>query len=84
MLDSAAACPVVTWGVMELTVPKPGEVFKEFSPELQKKNLELRDEREREYQAFLDELKKNSQSEKPSMTMMLKGRSYTNRRFSMD
>lgn len=51
---------------MELTVPKEGEVFKQFSPELQKRNLELQDERQRNYQEFLDELKQYSQSEKPS------------------
>ncbi|KAL9624685.1 MAG: hypothetical protein Q9160_001039 [Pyrenula sp. 1 TL-2023] len=84
MAGLAAAFPVVTWGVMELTVPKDGEVFKEFSPELQKKNLELRDERERDYQEFLDELKKHSKSEKPSMTTAMERRSRTNCRFSMD
>ena len=61
------ACPIVTWSVMKLTVPKEGELFEKFNPELQKRNLEMRDERTRNYQEYLDQLQRYSKSDKPSM-----------------
>ena len=40
-------------------------MFKRFNPDLQKRNIELRDERLQNYQAFLDDLKEYSKSDKP-------------------
>ncbi|EXJ80246.1 hypothetical protein A1O1_08388 [Capronia coronata CBS 617.96] len=45
--------------------PAEGELFKKFNPELQKRNLELRDKRQQDYQEFLDQLKEYSKSDKP-------------------
>lgn len=45
--------------------PAEGELFKRFSPELQKKNLEMRDERLRNHQEFIAQLKEYSKSDKP-------------------
>ncbi|KIW10216.1 hypothetical protein PV08_11177 [Exophiala spinifera] len=45
--------------------PSEGEVFKSFSPDLQKRNLELRDQRTKDYEIFLSQLKEYSKSDKP-------------------
>lgn len=45
--------------------PDEGELFKRFSPELQKRNLEMRDERLRNHQEFITQLKEYSKSDKP-------------------
>lgn len=45
--------------------PAEGELFKRFSPELQKRNLELRDERMKNHQDFVAQLKEYSKSDKP-------------------
>jgi hypothetical protein len=45
--------------------PSEGEVFKRFNPDLQKRNLELRDQRTKDYEIFLSQLKEYSKSDKP-------------------
>jgi hypothetical protein len=47
--------------------PNEGELFKRFSPELQKHNLENRERRQRDYEDFVGKLKEYSKSDKPSM-----------------
>ncbi|KAI9831522.1 MAG: assembly factor cbp4 [Phylliscum demangeonii] len=45
--------------------PTEEELFKRFNPELQKRNLERREERLEQYQDFLYKLKEYSKSDKP-------------------
>ncbi|KAK5065205.1 hypothetical protein LTR84_001042 [Exophiala bonariae] len=51
--------------LMYYVTPAEGELFKRFSPELQKRNLELRDERMKNHQEFVAQLKEYSKSDKP-------------------
>lgn len=44
--------------------PSEEEIFQKFNPELQARNLALRDERRKNQQAFLDQLKEYSKSDK--------------------
>ncbi|KAI1617774.1 hypothetical protein EDD37DRAFT_646604 [Exophiala viscosa] len=50
--------------LMYYVTPAEGEVFKKFNPELQARNLALKDERMKNYEAFLQELKELSKSDK--------------------
>ena len=50
---------------MYLVTPAEGELFKRFSPELQKHNLENRERRQRDYEDFVGKLKEYSKSDKP-------------------
>lgn len=50
---------------MYAVTPAEGELFKKFSPELQKYNLENRDRRKRDYEEFVSQLKEYSKSDKP-------------------
>jgi CBP4 len=50
--------------------PNEGELFKRFSPELQKHNLENRERRQRDYEDFVGKLKEYSKSDKPSMSLL--------------
>lgn len=50
---------------MYYVTPSETELFSKFNPELQKRNLELRDKRQQDYQEFLDQLKEYSKSDKP-------------------
>ena len=50
---------------MYYVTPAEGELFKRFSPELQKHNLENRDRRQRDYEDFVSKLKEYSKSDKP-------------------
>ncbi|KEF61914.1 uncharacterized protein A1O9_03486 [Exophiala aquamarina CBS 119918] len=45
--------------------PSEGELFKRFNPELQKKNLEMRDQRIQNHEEFITQLKEYSKSDKP-------------------
>ncbi|EXJ86443.1 hypothetical protein A1O3_03394 [Capronia epimyces CBS 606.96] len=49
----------------DIVTPSEGEIFSKFNPDLQKRNLELRDQRQQNYQEFLDQLKEHSKSDKP-------------------
>jgi len=51
--------------LMYYVTPSEGELFKRFSPELQKQNLENRERRQREYEDFVGKLKEYSKSDKP-------------------
>lgn len=51
--------------LMYLVTPAEGELFKRFSPELQKHNLENRERRQREYEDFAAKMKEYSKSNKP-------------------
>ena len=51
--------------LMYMVVPAEGELFKRFSPELQKHNLENRERRQRDYEDFVGKLKEYSKSDKP-------------------
>ena len=46
--------------------PTEEELFKRYSPELQKKVLKERPQREREMQAFADQMREYSKSDRPS------------------
>ena len=52
--------------LMYAVTPAEGELFKRFSPELQARNLEARDRRQRDYEDFVGKLKEYSRSDKPS------------------
>jgi hypothetical protein len=51
--------------LMYYVTPAEGELFKRFSPELQKHNLENRERRQRDYEDFVSKLKEYSKSDKP-------------------
>jgi len=51
--------------IMYYVTPSEGELFKRFSPDLQKRNLEMRPERERHYKDFAGKMIEYSKSDKP-------------------
>jgi hypothetical protein len=51
--------------------PTDEELFKRYNPELQKKSLERRFERQQEFDDFVNQLKDFSKSDKPSMSKTL-------------
>lgn len=55
--------PMLTVYVM----PTDEELFQRYNPELQKRSLERREERTAEFNEWLQNLKRQSQSSKPSM-----------------
>ena len=50
---------------MYYVTPSEGEVFKRFSPDLQKRNLELREQRLKNNEEFVTKLIEYSKSDKP-------------------
>lgn len=50
---------------MYYVTPSEGELFKRFNPDLQKRNLEMRDEREKNYKDFAAKMIEYSKSDKP-------------------
>lgn len=48
--------------------PTDEELFKRYNPELQKKSLERRFERQQEFDDFVNQLKDFSKDDRPSMT----------------
>lgn len=48
--------------------PTEEELFKRYNPDLQKRSLEGRDERLKEANAFIDQLKEYSKDPRPSMS----------------
>ncbi len=50
---------------MYYVTPSEGELFKRFSPELQKHNLENRERRKAEYEDFAGKMREYSKSDKP-------------------
>ncbi|KAF2651964.1 CBP4-domain-containing protein [Lophiostoma macrostomum CBS 122681] len=64
----AALCiggPALVWYVS----PTEEEIFKKYSPELQKKSLENREQRQQEFDDFVTQLKEYSKSDKPIWTV---------------
>jgi len=51
--------------LMYYVTPTEGELFNRFNPDLQRRNLENRDRRQREYDDFVGKLKEYSKSDKP-------------------
>lgn len=51
--------------------PTEEELFKKYNPDLQKKSLERRGERQQEFDEFVTKLKEFSKSDKPSMLCCL-------------
>ncbi|RVX69474.1 hypothetical protein B0A52_06538 [Exophiala mesophila] len=51
--------------LMYYVTPAEGELFKRFNPELQQRNLDLRNERLKNYEEFVTQLKEYSKSDKP-------------------
>lgn len=51
--------------IMYLVTPEEGELFKRFSPDLQKRNIEMRGEREKNYLELASKMKEYSKSDKP-------------------
>jgi hypothetical protein len=47
-------------------MPTDEELFQRYNPELQKRSLERRDERQQEFDDFVTKLKAQSKSNKPS------------------
>lgn len=56
--------PALTYWVS----PTEEELFKKYNPDLQKKSLANRAERQREFDDFVGKLKEYSKSDKPSMS----------------
>lgn len=50
---------------MYYLTPAEGEVFKRFNPDLQKRNMELRDQRLKNNEEFVSKLIEYSKSDKP-------------------
>lgn len=50
---------------MYYVTPSEGELFKRFNPDLQKRNLEMREEREKNYKDFAAKMIEYSKSDKP-------------------
>ena len=50
---------------MYYVTPAEGELFKRFNPELQKRNIELRSQREENYKDFASKMIEYSKSDKP-------------------
>jgi hypothetical protein len=50
---------------MYYVTPSEGELFKRFSPDLQKRNLEARERRTAEYLDFAGKMREYSKSDKP-------------------
>lgn len=51
---------------MRYVQPTEEELFQKYNPELQKRSLENRAQREQEFDDFVNRLKKYSKSDKPS------------------
>jgi len=65
MAGVGIVCCVGGPALMYYVTPTEGELFKRFSPELQKHNLENRERRQRDYEDFVGKLKEYSKSDKP-------------------
>ncbi|KAJ9652309.1 Assembly factor cbp4 [Neophaeococcomyces mojaviensis] len=59
------ACAAGGPAIMYAVTPSEGDLFKRFSPELQQRNLDMRAERQRNYEDFVEKLKEYSKSDKP-------------------
>lgn len=59
------ACSLGGPAIMYYVTPEEGELFKRFNPDLQKRNLEMREEREKNYLDFASKMKEYSKSDKP-------------------
>jgi len=60
-----AVCCIGGPALMYYVTPAEGEVFKRFNPDLQKRNLELREQRLRNNEEFVSKLIEYSKSDKP-------------------
>ena len=56
---------------MNYITPSEEEIFKRYSPELQKRSLETREQRLKEAEEFVNKLKEYSKSDKPSTPIHL-------------
>ncbi|KAK3397855.1 putative cytochrome c reductase assembly factor [Sordaria brevicollis] len=68
LLGGAAICvggPAFTYWL----TPTDEELFQKYNPELQKRSLERRFEREKEFDDFVNKLKEYSKSDKPIWTV---------------
>lgn len=65
MLGVFALCSIGGPAIMYYVTPSEGELFQRFNPDLQKRNLEMRDERERNYKDFAAKMIEYSKSDKP-------------------
>ena len=59
------ACSIGGPAIMYYVTPSEGELFKRFNPELQKRNLEMREEREKNYKDFAAKMIEYSKSDQP-------------------
>ena len=53
--------------------PTDEELFQKYNPELQKRSLERRFERQQEFDDFVNRLKRDSKSDKPSKCLNVRG-----------
>ena len=51
--------------------PTDEELFERYSPELKKKSLEGRDQKQQEFDDFVRQLKEDSKSSKPSKQLLM-------------
>ncbi len=68
---------IVIWGgpaLVEAVRPTDEELFERYSPELKKRSLEGRQERQQEFDDFVTKLKEYSKSDKPSTLSLLMSR----------
>lgn len=65
MLGVFALCAIGGPAIMYYVTPAEGELFKRFNPDLQKRNLEMREQREQNYKDFAAKMIEYSKSDKP-------------------
>ncbi|KAG0644589.1 hypothetical protein HOY80DRAFT_1028452 [Tuber brumale] len=65
MFVAGAVCCIGGPALVYYVTPDPDELFKRYNPELQKKTLEMRGEREKRYGEFMEKLREYSKSDKP-------------------
>ncbi|EXJ63600.1 uncharacterized protein A1O5_11361 [Cladophialophora psammophila CBS 110553] len=65
MAGAFVLCCVGGPALMYYTTPTEGEVFKRFNPDLQKRNIELREKRIKDNEEFVSKLIEYSKSDKP-------------------
>ncbi|RPB01773.1 hypothetical protein L873DRAFT_1788114 [Choiromyces venosus 120613-1] len=65
MLVAGTVCCVGGPALVYYVTPDPDELFKRYNPDLQRKTLELREQREKNYSEFLGKLREYSKSDKP-------------------
>ncbi|EEH09346.1 predicted protein [Histoplasma capsulatum G186AR] len=79
MLGAGALLCIGGPALVQYVRPTEEELFQKFNPELQKRNLETRDQRQKDFDSFVTQLKTHAKSDK-SIWHAIKESETTNRR----